>query len=244
MLLTAAHIASPYILVGHSLGGWNVRVYRDKYPREVAGVILVDAPHEDLRRRIPSIPRRQRPEILRHPVVLIAKALGQIGLLRLLAPDPGPAESGFSPSEWATLAALNWQPKSLAAEPNEKGAGDATADRIRSLRPLGNLPFTVMTAGLGMAEDDEAIKIQLNEELAGRSLRGKQVVVWNSGHGIPQQAPGAVVDEVRAMVDALREPQPVNALRITSPPAATPPSNCPQCSGSEADRRSASPPVR
>lgn len=45
-LLDAANIPAPYVLVGHSLGGVNARVYADTYPSEVAAVVLVDATHE------------------------------------------------------------------------------------------------------------------------------------------------------------------------------------------------------
>lgn len=41
-LLVNAGIEPPYILVGHSLGGMNVRVFSNLYPQEVAGMILVD----------------------------------------------------------------------------------------------------------------------------------------------------------------------------------------------------------
>lgn len=46
-LLVNAKIPSPYILVGHSLGGWTVRLYAGRYPREVCGVVLVDSSHPD-----------------------------------------------------------------------------------------------------------------------------------------------------------------------------------------------------
>ncbi|MBS4220319.1 alpha/beta hydrolase [Bacillus sp. FJAT-49711] len=46
-LLKKANIRPPYILVGHSFGGLNVRLYAGKYPDEVAGVILLDSSHED-----------------------------------------------------------------------------------------------------------------------------------------------------------------------------------------------------
>ena len=44
-LLTNANITPPYILVGHSLGGFHVRLYTDQYPDEVAGIVLVDSSH-------------------------------------------------------------------------------------------------------------------------------------------------------------------------------------------------------
>lgn len=51
-LLEASHIKGPYILVGHSLGGFVVRLFAAKYPDEVAGIVLVDASHEEFGNRI------------------------------------------------------------------------------------------------------------------------------------------------------------------------------------------------
>ena len=46
-LLGKAGINPPYVLVGHSLGGMNVRLYASEYPKEVVGMVLVDSTHED-----------------------------------------------------------------------------------------------------------------------------------------------------------------------------------------------------
>jgi pimeloyl-ACP methyl ester carboxylesterase len=45
--LRASKIEGPYILVGHSFGGLLVRLYAHRYSEEVAGIVLVDAMHED-----------------------------------------------------------------------------------------------------------------------------------------------------------------------------------------------------
>jgi pimeloyl-ACP methyl ester carboxylesterase len=42
-LLAAAHLAAPYLLVGHSLGGLFARLYAQTYPDQVCGVVFVDA---------------------------------------------------------------------------------------------------------------------------------------------------------------------------------------------------------
>jgi pimeloyl-ACP methyl ester carboxylesterase len=55
-LLHTAGIPEPYVLVGHSFGGINVRLYTSRYPKEVAGVILVDSSHEDQLQKLPSWP--------------------------------------------------------------------------------------------------------------------------------------------------------------------------------------------
>ena len=46
-LLAASDIRPPYILVGHSLGGLYVQMFARKYPREVAGVVLLDSSSVD-----------------------------------------------------------------------------------------------------------------------------------------------------------------------------------------------------
>jgi len=48
-LLSASHEAAPYVLVGHSLGGLLVKLYASTYPKDVAGLVLIDALSEGLR---------------------------------------------------------------------------------------------------------------------------------------------------------------------------------------------------
>jgi len=42
-LLTRSGLAGPYVLVGHSMGGINVRLFEAEHPDQVAGMVLVDA---------------------------------------------------------------------------------------------------------------------------------------------------------------------------------------------------------
>ncbi|MEO8434180.1 MAG: alpha/beta fold hydrolase [Pyrinomonadaceae bacterium] len=44
--LQAAGIKPPYVLVGHSFGGPYIRVFANMYPREVAGMVLIDPSQE------------------------------------------------------------------------------------------------------------------------------------------------------------------------------------------------------
>ena len=47
--LQKAGVQGPYVLVGQSYGGFVVRAYAERYRNEVAGVVLVDAAHENQR---------------------------------------------------------------------------------------------------------------------------------------------------------------------------------------------------
>jgi pimeloyl-ACP methyl ester carboxylesterase len=46
-LLINAGINGPYVLVGHSFGGLNVRLYGSQHPDKVAGIVLIDASNEN-----------------------------------------------------------------------------------------------------------------------------------------------------------------------------------------------------
>lgn len=48
-LLHKAKLRAPYVLVGHSLGGWIVGIFAHLYPKETAGLILVDPAYQEPR---------------------------------------------------------------------------------------------------------------------------------------------------------------------------------------------------
>jgi pimeloyl-ACP methyl ester carboxylesterase len=50
-LLFSARIPPPYVLAGHSYGGLLTRLYAHAHPRDVAGLVLVDAPGRDATER-------------------------------------------------------------------------------------------------------------------------------------------------------------------------------------------------
>jgi pimeloyl-ACP methyl ester carboxylesterase len=53
-VLQASGEKPPYVLVGHSFGGYNARVFTGKYPSEVAGIVLADSPQEDQYKMLPA----------------------------------------------------------------------------------------------------------------------------------------------------------------------------------------------
>ncbi|GAE25519.1 hypothetical protein JCM9140_1519 [Halalkalibacter wakoensis JCM 9140] len=57
-LLTEAKIEAPYILVGHSFGGVNVRLFATEYPNDVCGILLIDSTPEEYREKfLPTMPK-------------------------------------------------------------------------------------------------------------------------------------------------------------------------------------------
>ena len=46
-VLNKANVKAPYIIVAHSIGGYNARLFAGTYPNEVSGIIFVDCSHEN-----------------------------------------------------------------------------------------------------------------------------------------------------------------------------------------------------
>ncbi|MGH2484392.1 MAG: alpha/beta fold hydrolase, partial [Ktedonobacterales bacterium] len=85
-LLRHAGAPGPYLLVGHSFGGYSVRVFADRYPDEVAGLVLVDPSHEAFPDTLPPRARRryERFDALEAPALLLSEAFARVGLVRLM----------------------------------------------------------------------------------------------------------------------------------------------------------------
>jgi len=86
-LLTRAGISGPYVLVGHSLGGFIVRLYRQAHPDDVVGMVLVDAGHE---RQFEQEEFRKfvAPGKILFPIIRAVTALGLTRLLITLDLSP------------------------------------------------------------------------------------------------------------------------------------------------------------
>ena len=122
VLLERAHVPKPYVLAGHSLGGLFALSYTDRYPAQVAGVVLLDSMH----------PRESNPLAGMSPLLAVLPTLARTGLGRLLFdPKDGP------PTEQARQFA-----RDVADMPAE-------LDDAAKLAGLGDRPLAVVTAGKG-----------------------------------------------------------------------------------------------
>jgi pimeloyl-ACP methyl ester carboxylesterase len=61
-LLRAAHLRPPFVLVAHSWSGLNARWFANCHPGEVAGLLLIDAVHEDKYTRFEAVLPAERAE--------------------------------------------------------------------------------------------------------------------------------------------------------------------------------------
>lgn len=217
-LLQAAGIPPPYVLVGASFSGFNVRVFAGKYPSEVVGMVLSDAVHEDQQKYEPRstlAPVNRLPAPVRAILCRGLPIAAKIGVVRLLAGRSGPPREipeGFTAEQGRILSGLENQPRSIVAQ----GACDAwekSAGQARASGKLGDIPLIVLTAGKPFVtgephEDQELAKFhdiwvhQLQPQLASLSKNGRQIIVENSGHAI---ALDAEVSAIREVVSTVRK---------------------------------------
>ena len=107
-LVQNAGLGRPLVLVGHSFGGYVIRLYHHAFPGEVSGMVFVDTALEDAG-RIRGMPHRERPSLPRWTIRALSVTFGRLGMMRLLAPDPGPRPKDWTSEEWDTLARLRRQ---------------------------------------------------------------------------------------------------------------------------------------
>jgi pimeloyl-ACP methyl ester carboxylesterase len=207
-LVQNAGLERPIVLVGASFGGYIVRLYHHAYPGEVAGMVFADAAHEDAG-TIQGMPHRARPPMPRSVIRGLSMVLGRLGMMRFLASDPGPPPKHWSADEWDILARLRRQ-RNVARADAQVGPERATADLVRAAGGLDDMPLIVLTQGRPIQDPASVAAgvrlgwVGLQRRLAERSRRGRQVLVPNSGHGIPVEAPDAVIGAVREIVAILR----------------------------------------
>lgn len=186
-LLDRAGIGGPLVLVGASLGGFTVRVFASEHADRVAGLVLVDASHEDQEVNVPRIA----------PFVPF---LSSVGVFRLLGVSFGPPPDSLAPSVRGRARATAFRAAAYQATADEGIHLPESAAEVRASRRKLAIPLVVVTAGRGA---DPAWR-SLQRDQVGLSERGCQVIAEQSGHAIALGQPHAVVAAIRAIVDTAR----------------------------------------
>jgi len=196
-LLQNAHIPGPYVMVGHSLGGFPVRVFVHEYSSEVAGVVLIESMSPKQFKQSPAEGQAQ-PESRSQPFSFQA-ALARFGVIRLLVTLPGIAPK-VPPNEEAYYP-LYIRPQSFQATTNESQGMPAAGVQAAAVKSFGDLPLIVLTARLNNNQDWQ----EWQTELLQLSSNSQHLFAENSGHNIQVEEPDAAIAAILQMVEQIRE---------------------------------------
>jgi len=202
-LLQAAGIAPPYVLVGHSMGGYDVRLFASLYRNEVAGMVLVDASHPDQDKRFPAELKNMEGSWVREAEFLeYTMPFGIPRLMGFCDNDPKLRAAGCN---WSTahegLAEMRSFPESAAETAATGSLGDMP---LAVLSHDPDKPSSELPADLAKPMNQEWEKMQ--EELSHLSTRGTQAIAKNSAHYIQLHRPDMVIEAVHRVVDEARQP--------------------------------------
>jgi len=218
-MLKIAKVPGPYVLVGHSAGSFDVRLFAFTHPKAVAGVVLVDPSADNQMERLaaaaPAIKAMQE---------------NAYGPMKVCTVEPRPPEAekpcrrnlppGVTPQIEAFFAGEATRPSNYQAMLGELDAfGKLDSDELVAARkqaggahPLGDKPLIILTAGTqvapGLSAEDTAavhkVWIAMHDEMTGLSTRGVNRTIEGATHYIHRDKPQVFLDAVFEVVDAAR----------------------------------------
>jgi len=217
-LLKTAGIPGPYILVGHSVGGVYVRAFAQQYPSEVLRMVLVDSSHESQNLRFPA--RFQEYSARQDAMVRLCKVISPVGAIRLSKLYHTMIPENITASEWGAAAMSTMYRTSYCDSSYDEMVAIAESySQPEGPASLGDMPLIVLSAGATFDQLPEAVvksvgqdvldqmeqvSQELQQELAGLSSQGEQVIAEESSHYIQWDQPELVIDAIRKMVEQAR----------------------------------------
>lgn len=213
-LLHKAEIPGPYIIVGHSFGGATAQLFAAVYPEEVAGIVLVDACHEEQEKRLPPNPIGEGG--FGSPVV--ARLSTIFGLTRVLMNMQGSTIAPPIPQHlWDAHLALCLTTKHWSSMLDESQALNESLSQLAGADPslLEKTPCIVITAGkmpdlsaFGLNESLQTyfqemfiVWRDLQKELTAKFKNGRQIIADKSDHMIPWHQPELIVHSVQELIN-------------------------------------------
>ena len=218
----------PLILVGHSYGGWLVRLYAFTYPSEVAGMVLVDVGPDDPLRMTASGKSVPSSALVKGEAIPSVKTSGPLrvsdippealrqmkaGAQQLVPHANDPPRDKLPPAAQRMRAWTLGQLGHIAAGVNPHEIEELAAlraERAKSEYPLGDKPIIVLTRGISEENGPdgktfEAERRQNHAAIAKTSRRGKLIVATHSGHHIQLDEPELVIQSIREVLEAAQK---------------------------------------
>ena len=189
-LLEAAELPAPYIMVGHSFGGFNMIYFAKLYASSTAGLVLVDSSHPEQAERLPSIPND--------------KSVADLGNFQRVFTGE---TLHFYPDNIRNLVgAILSSQKTADNERREYVNYPVSAAQVSQSGRLRDMPLVVVSRGEQEWSNNplgEALYLawmDMQKDLSKLNASGTQIVAEGSGHLIPLEKPELVVDAIQSVI--------------------------------------------
>lgn len=199
-LLDVLDETQPVVLIGHSWGGPIIRLFAERWPQRVAGLVFVDATLIEV---MPA--RSARVAATSFAVMATLARFGGKGLIRKItlphgaSPEISPADMDIMFRDYACAQAMH-------AGGREAEHIIAALPVLRRLQNAGtpDVPTICLQAGRidrGMKKLRPLFN-RAASELMAKQPNGRTIVVEGSGHLLPQENPVVVRDAILEVVGA------------------------------------------
>ena len=213
LLLSRAKIEGPYVLVGHSAGGLNMRLYAYRYPADVVGMVLLDATSEHQFAPFGTHPAYFAPQAVNAAVqqLQVFSIAAHFGVARMAL------HSGLFPLEdfaaypvavKPILLAQVSQTRYYSTQHDELAALQDSAAQVRAARlarpSYGKLPLIVLSQDYSQDRSAQGKQMAamwdaLQQDLASLSSNGHHSVAQHSGHYIHLDRPDLVITAIQSV---------------------------------------------
>jgi pimeloyl-ACP methyl ester carboxylesterase len=174
-LVEVANYPRPFVFVGHSMGGIFGRAYASMYPKDVAGMALIDASHPEQIERSPNIKKALRKFFW---FLKATPYMARCGVMKVCG-DFGMSAQAHGLPDIHTLAAKNFYscPQHMRETVREAEQWFTSVGQVKT-HNLGDLPLITITA----PEKCMQGWLDLQKELSQISTRGRHVVLDGASH--------------------------------------------------------------
>ena len=214
-LLRQAHVDGPLVLMGHSAGGIYIRVYATRYPRDVAGLVFVDASSTTQDLKLPAAVRALD-EHGDFQVVLL-KAMIRLGVARAMGLCDQ-VLAGFE-AQAGLLKADACIPAQINVYQREEAGWPASLKEATHTGPYGDLPILVFSRDPKQPRPPQlpapvtAVQWQqgntiwdgLQQGLAQLSTHSHRLIAKGSGHYIQFDRPEVLNSAVPVFIQQIRD---------------------------------------
>lgn len=198
-LLKQADIRGPYILVGHSFGGYNMQLFASRYPQLSAGVVLVDSSHRDQYARFnaPPINIKTAP----------SENLGRLSMLSIAMPS---LHQNIPVDVRDDILAIMLKQQMRHAMAYEYYNFRKSANEVKEGGEFPDIPLIVLTRGKRVYPENkkgdlmEQLWMQLQTELAELSQYSAHIIANKGQHFIHLDQPQLVIDSISLMIDIIK----------------------------------------